>query len=291
MRITDAAWRTPALTPELGELVDRARKSEHELQLRLQQNGARQEYAARSLIVGNALDACNPPLDMQLPLEELCERAVEARGPVDGGVRRSHLRERARLYLHLSRGLWQLGAPDDLLELWDIATRREPLVRNVIDEARWRTADDPAPFTGARMAWLFGAQPLKPGCATANPCDIGALVESIASFASESDLPPELVAFGASFTMFFAHPFVDGNGHTSRLLACDTLHKAGYSSATLLALLDRLHESRLEISQMIKDVVMGNASSEEFVAFYLGRLIAAQEAVMELLDSSPAASR
>ncbi|MBQ9043628.1 MAG: hypothetical protein IJ111_12545 [Eggerthellaceae bacterium] len=291
MRITDTAWRTPALTPELGELVDLARKSERELQLRLGQDDARRAYVVRRLIVGNAADACDPRLDMRLPLEELCEQAVEARGPLDGGTERKHLRERARLCLHLSRGLWQLGAPDDLLELWDIATRREPLVRNVIDEPRWRTADDPVPFTGGRMTWLFGVQPLRPECATADPRDIGPIVESTVSFVCDSGLPPELVAFGASFPMFFAHPFVDGNGHTSRLLACDTLHKAGYSSATLLALLDRLHESRLEISQMIKDVVMGNASSEEFVAFYLGRLTAAQEAVMELLDSSPAASR
>ena len=285
MRITDTAWRMPALTPELGELVDLARESEHELRIRLGQSDARRASAVRSLIVGDAVDACDPPLDMRLPLEKFCERAVEARGPLDGGVERNHLRERARLYLHLSHGSWQLGAPGDLLELWDVATRREPLVRNCIDEPRWRTADDPIPFTGGRITWLFGIRPLKPECATADPRDIGLLVESIVSFVRESDLPPELVAFGAAFPMFFAPPFVDGNGHTTRLLACDTLHKAGYSSATLLALIDRLHESRPDISQLVKGVVMGNASSEEFVAFYLGRLVAAQEAVMELLDS------
>ena len=287
MRLTDTAWRTPALTPELGELVDRARERECELRLRLQQNDARQEYAVRSLIVGDALDVCDPPLDMQLPLEELCERAIEARGPVDGGVSRKHLRERARLYLHLSRGSWQLCAPGDLLELWDIATRREPVVRNVIDEARWRTADDPVPFTGARMAWLFGVQPLKPECATADPCDIGPLVESIVSFVRESDLPPELVAFGVEFPLLFAHPFYDGNGHTSRLLICDMLSKAGYSSASLLALLDCLQKSRPEISRMLGRLrTIETSSSEELVALFLGELIAAQKIVADLLDSS-----
>ena len=287
MRLTDTAWRTPALTPELGELVDRARERECELRPRLQQSDARQEYAVRSLIVGDALDVCDPPLDMQLPLEELCERAIEARGPVDGGVSRKHLRERARLYLHLSRGSWRLCDPDDLLELWDIATRREPVVRNAIDEARWRTADDPVPFTGARLAWLFGVQPLKPECATADPRDIGPLVESIVSFVRESDLPPELVAFGVKFPMFFTHPFYDGNGHTTRLLVCDTLSKAGYSSASLLALLDRLQKSRPEISRMLGRLRTSEiASSEEFVALHLGKLIEAQEAVTELLDSS-----
>ena len=282
MRLTDTAWRTPALTPELGELVDLAKKSEGEIRLRLQQSGARQEDAVHSLIVGDSLDACDPPLDMQLPLEELCECAIEVRGPVDGGIRRSHLRERARLYLHLSRGTWQLDSPDNLLELWDVATRREPIVRNVIDEPRWRTADDPVPFTGARMAWLLGVQPLKPEGATADPCDIESLVESIVSFVRESDLPSELVAFGVKFPLVFAHPFRDGNGHTSRLLTCDILHKAGYSSASLLALLDRLHESRPEILQMIWDVKMGKATSEEFVVLYMGRLLAAQERVLAL---------
>ena len=283
MRITDTAWRTPSLTHELGELVDFAKKSERKIQLQLEQSAAQQEDAARSLIAGDALDACDPPLDMQLPLEELCERAIEARGPVDGGVRRNHLRERARLYLHLSRGSWQLDSPEDLLGLWDVATRREPLVRNAIDEARWRTADDPVPFTGARMAWLFGVQPLKPECATADPCDIGPLVESIVSFVHESNLPPELVACAVEFMMFFTHPFVDGNGHTSRLLTCDLLHKAGYSTASLLALIDCLHKSRPEISRMIQDIVKGKASSEEFVALYLGLLAEAQETVLDLL--------
>lgn len=283
MRITDTAWRTPVLTPGLGELVDLARRSERELRVRLGQSDAQRACAVRRLIVGDAADACNPPLDMQLPLDGLCERAIEARGPLDGGIQRKHLRERARLHLHLTRGSWQLGTPDDLLELWDIATRREPVIRNRRKEPRWRTADDPAPFTGARMAWLFGAQPLRPECATADPRDIGPLVESVVAFVRESGLAPELVAFGVGFPMVFAHPFVDGNGHTTRLLACDTLHKAGYSSASLLALMNYLQESRPDASQLVKAVVMGSASSEEFIAFHLDRLVAAQKAVRESL--------
>ena len=282
MRITDTAWRTPSLTPELGELVDRARERERQVRLLHERDGSRQADVVRSLIVGDALDACDPPLDIQLPLEDLCERTLEVRGPLEGGVERKHLRERARLYLHLSRGTWQLDDPEDLLELWDIATRKEPLVRNVIDETRWRTADDPVPFTGARMAWLFGVQPLKPECATADPCDIGSLVESMVSFVRESDLPPELVACAVEFMMFFTHPFVDGNGHTTRLLTCDLLHKTGYSTASLLALVDCLHESKPELSQMVRGVVMHEASSEELVAFYMGRLLAAQERVLAL---------
>ena len=279
MRITNTAWKAPTLTAELGELVDRARERERQVRFLLENESARQVDVVRRLIVGDAADACAPPLDTQLPLEDLCERALEARGPLERGVERKHLRERARLHLHLSRGEWRLDAPADLLVLWDVATRREPLVRNFIDEPRWRTADDIVPFTGARSAWLFGIQPLRPESSTADPCDIASLVNSIVSFVRESDLPPELVACGVEFPMLFTHPFVDGNGHTTRLLTCDLLHKAGYSVASLLALIDCLHEVRPQVSQMVKGVVMRDASSEEFVAFYMGRLLAAQERV------------
>ncbi len=282
MRITDTAWKEPTLSAGLGELVDRAREGERQVRLLHERDGARQADAVRRLVVGDAANACAPPLDAQLPLEDLCERALEARGPLEGGVERKYLRERARLYLHLSCNEWQLDAPDDLLELWDVATRREPLARIYIDEPRWRTADDPVPFTGARWEWLYGVQPLRPECATADPSDIASDVESVVSFVRESGLPPELVACGVPFMMLFTHPFVDGNGHTTRLLTCDLLHKAGYSTASLLALVDCLHECRPGISRMIQGVVMHEASSEELVAFYMGRLLAAQERVLAI---------
>lgn len=100
----------------------------------------------------------------------------------------------------------------------DEATRREPIIREFVDEPRWRTEADGLPFTGTKFAAIFGTMPLDPGNETANPADIPLLVDEIVSFAAREDLPPELVACGMPYLVFRIHPFKDGNGHVLRML-------------------------------------------------------------------------
>ena len=91
MRITNTAWKAPTLTAELGELVDRARERERQVRFLLENESARQVDVVRRLIVGDAADACAHPLDTQLPLEDLCERALEAANDLRLLVRMPHV--------------------------------------------------------------------------------------------------------------------------------------------------------------------------------------------------------
>ncbi len=105
------------------------------------------------------------------------------------------------MHLHLSRSTLALHTSQDLLTLWDEATRSEPIIREFINEPHWRTAEDGVPFTGAKLAALFGTKDLIPGDEMADPASIPQLVEEVIAFAKEqgfelSDTQLEAVAGG-----------------------------------------------------------------------------------------------
>ena len=277
-------WRSPEATPELTALIHDAREGRAALYAALADlDTGQMDALLRTLVVGDAAPACEPPLELDQPIDSLCEQALVARGPFDQGPVRTMLRERARMHLHLSRSTFALHTSQDLLTLWDEATRSEPIIREFIDEPRWRTAEDGVPFTGAKLAAIFGTKDLTPGDETADPASIPQLVEEVIAFASRQDLPPEIVAFGMSYLVFRIHPFKDGNGHTLRMLCCGLMHDAGYDEPTLLTYLDLLRGRHFEMCQLSRAVTLGKAATEEHIAFHLNVLLDAQREVLATL--------
>lgn len=272
------------MTPELSKLIREVREDKDRLQLELRRMGERQTDAlVRTMVLGTAGAACDPPLSLDLPTDELCERCLTARGPFDRGLDRRMLRERACMHLCLSRGSFALRSGDDLLAIWDDVTRHEPLIRQFVNEPRWRTEADGTPFTGAKMAAIYGARPLAPGDETADPADIPELVSEMVSFAARDDLPPELIAFAMPYLVFRIHPFVDGNGHVMRMLACVLLHSAGYPEPALIVYVDLFRKHRKEICLLSRDVSLGRASTTDHVILHMNLLLGAQRAVLEML--------
>ena len=235
MLLEQIGWKSPSATPELMALVDEVRSNEQSIRQDLRRKGESQQDALiRQLIIGDAAEACNAPLRQFQNTAELCEACLQNYGPIDGARKRRFLRERARIQLHLSKNTSLLHTSADLLALWDEATAQEPPIRAFIDEPRWRRESDGLPFTQAMLAPIYGTIPLRPGLETANPADIPQLAEGIVDFARSDELPRELVALGLFYLFFRIHPFVDGNGHTTRMLVSDILHREGYSTPTLL---------------------------------------------------------
>ena len=280
----------PEVTPSLARAIQQLRAREQRVQeLFLSRSSAEREALVRSQVVGDAAAACSPPPDEALDVNQLCEACLEARGPVEGGPRRCMLRERARLHLRLAGRPLVLERPDDLLLLWDEATRREPIIRLFVDEPRWRTGADGVPFTGRLLAPLREPSPLLPGRETADPPDIPALAEEIVGFARRDDLPPEVVALGMSYLLGHVHPFADGNGHTLRMFGYEALHRAGYCEPTLLAFADALRARRKELCELTAQVTLGQRTWADHVAFLLAVLGQAQGEALRLLGQTEAA--
>ena len=194
-------WRSPEATPELTALIHDAREGRTAYTALADLDTDHMDALLRTLVVGDAAPACEPPLDLDQPIDSLCEQALVAPGPFDQGPVRTMLRERARMHLRLSRSTFALHTSQDLLTLWDEATRSEPIIREFINEPRWRTAEDGVSFTGAKLAALFGTKDLTPGDETADPASIPQLVEEVIAFAKEqgfelSDTQLEAVAGG-----------------------------------------------------------------------------------------------
>ena len=282
-------WRPPQMTPELSVLIDSAREGRRRLEAAFLDMGAQKTDAfVKTLILGSGGDACEPPLAPSMQTKELCESCLCATGPFDQPRvhERRMLRERARIYLHLTRGPFPLRDGADLLALWDEATRREPIIREFVDEPRWRTDADGLPFTGTKFAAIFGTRPLDPGNKTAYPADIPLLVDEIVSLSAREDLPPELVACGIPYLVFRIHPFKDGNGHAIRMLTCSLMHAAGYHEAMLLAYIDLLRERHNGMCDLSREVTLGKAQTEDHAIFHMRTIVDAQRSVFEKIDGN-----
>ena len=70
----------------------------------------------------------------------------------------------------------------------------------------------------------------------------------------ETSIHPVLVAGIAQFQLVHIHPFVDGNGRTSRLLSTLCLYRAGYDFKRLFTLSEYYDRDRVQFYQAIQQV-------------------------------------
>ena len=280
-----SGWGVAETTPETEGLLCELRTSERQLLGRLRGLGTREASAFLWCLVAKGVpEACN--WDSSATLDELCLRACALRGGLEGGPERLVMRERARVAMHAtSLPPAPLRDPADLLALWDEATFAEPVISHRIDQPRWRTREDGLPFTGMAAAWLRGPRPLEPGRQTADPEDIPALVAELIDFIATSSLAPEVAAAHVPHIVFYIHPFVDGNGHTGRMLMCDLLARAGVSAPTLVSYVGVVRARAQECSKLMPTCLLGEATAEDLVRFQLRALAEAQTRATHLLDS------
>jgi cell filamentation protein, protein adenylyltransferase len=87
------------------------------------------------------------------------------------------------------------------------------------------------------------------------PADVPPLMrELVAWLQTESAIHPVLVAGVAQFQLVHIHPFLDGNGRTSRLLSTLCLYRAGYDFKRLFTLSEYYDRDRSRFYRVLQEV-------------------------------------
>ena len=87
------------------------------------------------------------------------------------------------------------------------------------------------------------------------PYDVPPLTaELVAWLNTESDIHPVLVSGIAQFQLVHIHPFVDGNGRTSRLLSTLCLYQAGYDFKRLFSISEYYDRNRMGFYTALQSV-------------------------------------
>lgn len=88
----------------------------------------------------------------------------------------------------------------------------------------------------------------------------------------ESDVHPVLVAGIAQFQLVHIHPFVDGNGRTSRLLSTLCLYRSGYDFKRLFVLSEFYDRDRAAFYRAIQGVREKDLDLTGWLEFFIGGL-------------------
>lgn len=87
------------------------------------------------------------------------------------------------------------------------------------------------------------------------PADVAPLMQALAGWLQrETSIHPVLVAGIAQFQLVHIHPFVDGNGRTSRLLSTLCLYRTGYDFKRLFTLSEYYDRDRTAFYRAIQGV-------------------------------------
>jgi Fic family protein len=92
---------------------------------------------------------------------------------------------------------------------------------------------------------------------------------------SETEIHPVLMSGIAQFQLVHVHPFLDGNGRTSRLLSTLCLYRAGYDFKRLFTISEYYDRDRTEFYRAIEDSprqATGNLHRKEHNSFYIRSL-------------------
>ena len=87
------------------------------------------------------------------------------------------------------------------------------------------------------------------------PAEVPALMRELVEWLrSEETIHPVLVAGIAQFQLVHIHPFVDGNGRTSRLLSTLCLYRSGYDFKRLVTISEYYDRDRAAFYKALQDV-------------------------------------
>lgn len=230
--------------------------------------GPSSNLALRQLVAGDVSQLSEVACDTRVSDGELCERCLALRGgPLVEGPLRRNARERARAWLFLSGEPKPPANAEELLSFYEEANRLEPHYCETVP-ARFRTAEDPMPFT---RAGLFDRRPAPPECETDAGDDIPRDVDALLRFVGRGDLPSEWVAFASYFLFLRIHPFRDGNGHAARMLALALL-APHYGTEQLVRFVARMQERREDLVGLLGDIRLQRSDIGDLAAFMLSLL-------------------
>lgn len=103
-----------------------------------------------------------------------------------------------------------------------------------------------------------------------SPIDVPSLMqELVAWLREESGIHPVLVAGIAQFQLVHIHPFVDGNGRTSRLLSTLCLYRTGYDFKRLFTLSEFYDRDRGRFYRALQSVRKGAMDLTGWLEFFV----------------------
>ena len=191
------------------------------------------------------------------------------------GARRK-VREAARFVMLTGNGNLHVPARvEDLHGLWEQAMCGEPHWSADYPSSAFRTGG-----VTVRGAWPERA--LLHRCM--EPCEMPAWLERLIRMLADEGLAPELRAACGLGLHDWIHPFVDGNGHTGRLLMLSVLDGL-YSQPTLVCLAHELVANRSTTMRQFARLRNREADAAGFCLGLLGQLRDAQEHAMSILGA------
>jgi Fic family protein len=112
------------------------------------------------------------------------------------------------------------------------------------------------------------------------PSEVPALMQELVTWLREESLiHPVLVAGIAQFQLVHVHPFVDGNGRSSRLLSTLCLYRAGYDFKRLFTISDYYDRDRALFYKAIQSVRENDMDLTGWLEFFTGGLATQLEEV------------
>jgi len=109
----------------------------------------------------------------------------------------------------------------------------------------------------------------------------GMMLELVEWLQMDTDLPPVLVAGIAQFQLVHIHPFVDGNGRTSRLLSTLCLYQSGYDFKRLFTISEYYDRDRLAFYKAIQSVRENEMDLTSWLDYFVSGLTTQLEEVKE----------
>ena len=102
-----------------------------------------------------------------------------------------------------------------------------------------------------------------------SPDEVPSLMgELVAWLNRRSDIHPVIISGIAQFQLVHIHPFLDGNGRTSRLLSTLCLDRAGYDFKRLFSISEYYDRDRLAFYQALQNVRRSNMDMTGWIEFF-----------------------
>ncbi len=102
------------------------------------------------------------------------------------------------------------------------------------------------------------------------PGDVPALMRELVDWLGEpGEIHPVLVSGIAQFELVHIHPFIDGNGRTSRLLSTLTLYRAGYDFKRLFTLSEYYDRDRSGFYRALQSVRESNLDLTGWLEYFV----------------------
>ena len=101
------------------------------------------------------------------------------------------------------------------------------------------------------------------------PGDVPVLMRELVGWLNRSgDIHPVIVSGIAQFQLVHIHPFLDGNGRTSRLLSALCLYRAGYDFRRLFTISEFYDRDRMAFYQALQSVRRKNMDMTGWIEFF-----------------------